>query len=138
MFGIGLPELIVLFVLALFIVPGIFYLRTLQKALSRCSPDCRTLSPGLVWLLIIPLFNLIWDFVVVNSLSKSLHNEFTKRNITEHSTPGRGIGLALCILSIVSMIPYLRLPAGLAALICWIVYWAKIARYSEKLQLSAG
>jgi hypothetical protein len=114
-------------------IPLIFYLLTLQKALSRCSPASRTLSPGLVWLLLIPFFGLVWHFVIVTSLAKSLHNEFTKRNINEAQNPGLGIGLATCILSVLSWIPHLR-GVGIAALVCLIIYWVKIAGYSARLQ----
>jgi hypothetical protein len=47
---------IVLIVMAILLVPKIFYLFTLQKAFSRCSPDCRAMNPGMVWLMLIPLF----------------------------------------------------------------------------------
>lgn len=131
---LGMRVLSLVFLTAVLVVPFTLYFLTLQKALSRCSPECRTLRPGLVWLLAIPLFNGIWYFVVVNALSKSLHNEFEKRNIAEHPAPGRNLGFALCILCIMSMAPYLRL-VSVAALVCWIVYWVKIAGYSAKLQL---
>ena len=138
MFGLGLPELIILIIIILGIIPQIYYILTLQRVLNRCSPDSRTLSPRLVWLLIIPLLNLIWEFFVVINLSKSLHNEFTKRNIDADKAPGLKIGLAMCILFIVSLIPYFNLVlfAGVAALICWIIYWVKISGYSAKLQHS--
>jgi hypothetical protein len=138
MFGLGLPELIVVFVVAVFVIPVIFYLLTLQKALALCSPDSRTVAPGLVWLLLIPLFNLIWNFIVVVAISKSLHNEFLNRKMNESPTPGQGVGLAMCILSVVSAIPYLRAPVGVAMLICWIIYWVKIAGYSTKLEHSTN
>lgn len=138
MFGFGLPELVVVVVIAALIIPTIFYLLTLQKALSMCSPASRTMAPGLVWLLLIPLLDIIWQFFVVIAISKSLHNEFVKRNMIESPTPGRGVGLAMCILFMASYIPHLGVPAGVAAFICWIIYWIKIAGYSAKLQNSTN
>ena len=90
MFGLGVQELLLILILC---VPAIFYLRTLQKALNRCSVEARTLSPGLVWLMFIPLFNLIWHFMVVTNLSKSLGNEFRQRGISAEGNPGQGLGL---------------------------------------------
>jgi len=137
--GIGIWEagLVVIVFLGLFYIPLIFYVLTLRKALSQCSPGSRTLSPGLVWLLLIPLFGLIWHFVIVVSLAKSLHNEFVKRNISEDQNPGLAIGLATCILPLLGVVPHVR-GLGLAALICWIVYWVKIAGYSARLEGPAG
>ena len=71
------------------LIPGIFFLLTLQRALERCSPESRTTSPVSVWYLLIPLFNIVWSFVLVIRISESLHNEFTKRNISEDPEPGK-------------------------------------------------
>ena len=134
----GLIVLLCLVIVAVCLVPLIFYLLTLQRALSRCSVECRTLSPGLVWLLLIPLFSLVWHFIVVTRLAKSLHNEFANRNIVAEPTPGQGIGLAMCILAAASVIPYVGGLTGIAAFICWIIYWVKIANYSARLLEPAG
>jgi hypothetical protein len=134
-FGLGLPEWVIIFViLGVILVPLIFYVLALQKALSQCSPGCRTLSPERVWLLLIPLFGLIWHFIIVTNLAKSLHNEFAKRNITEAPLPGRGVGLAMCIFSVATVIPYAGFLPGIAALVCWVYYWDKITDYSAKLR----
>jgi hypothetical protein len=139
--GLGGPELIVIFLVAmvLLILPGILYLVTLQRALDRCAVESRTLSPGLVWLMLIPLFSLVWHFIVVNGISKSLHNEFARRNTPNvEPEPGKGIGLATCILSATSIIPVIGLFSGLAGLVCWIIYWVRIAGYSNLLQQTMG
>ncbi len=86
------------------------------------------------WLLLIPLFGLIWHFIIVTNLAKSLHNEFAKRDIPEARLPGRDVGLAMCILSVATVIPYAGFLPGIAALVCWIYYWDKITDYSAKLQ----
>lgn len=39
----------------------------------------------------------------------------------------------MCILVICGMIPLVNFLAGPAALVCWIVYWVKIAGFSAKL-----
>lgn len=133
-FGTGPWEILIILVFAsIMIIPTIFYLITLQTAFSRCSTECRTLSPGQVWLLLIPIFNLIWHFFIVINLSQSLANEFRKRGMVESSNPGKEIGLAMAILSVVSIIPYIGILTGIAALICWIVYWVKIAEFSSKI-----
>jgi hypothetical protein len=134
--SIGLPELLVVLV-GLIFVPAIFYLRTLQRAFERCSPESRTMSPGKVWLLLVPLFNLIWQFLVVTNLAKSLHNEFARRSLpSSESTPapGRLVGLAMCILTLVSLVPLIAPVASIAGFVCWIVYWVKIANYSRILE----
>ncbi len=131
------PLVFILIVVGVFvvisIVVGIFYCLTLQKALSRCSPQNRTLSPGLVWLFLIPIFNLVWHFFVVINMAKSLHAEFVARNIVEEESPGQAIGLATCILNVVALLPFVGWVARIAGLVCWIIYWVKIAGYSGKI-----
>ncbi|MCX6922921.1 MAG: hypothetical protein NT154_06885 [Verrucomicrobia bacterium] len=88
---------LLLIVCAILMVPTIFYLLTLQKALNRCSPECRAMTPGLVWLMLIPLFNIVWQFFVVLNMAKSLAAEFQKRGIAEDPNPGQTLGLVMCI-----------------------------------------
>ncbi len=114
-------------------IPAIFYNLTLQKALNRCAPENRAMAPGLVWLLFIPLFNLVWHFFVVINMAKSLAAEFQKRGIAEEPQPGKTLGLVMCILACCGIIPFLGILCSLAALVCWIIYWIKIAGYSGKI-----
>lgn len=140
MYGnIGLSEILLvgLITLGIMLLPAIFYLMTLQKALERCAIENRTTTPGSVWLMLIPLFNIVWQFIIVSKISESLHNEFSKRDIPEDPQPGKSIGLAYCILSVCSIIPLIGVLAGLAGLVCWIIYWVKISGYSNKLLVPA-
>jgi len=132
---IGLPELIVLFVflIPLLLLPTIFFLLTLQKALNRCAPESRTMTPGQVWLMLIPVFNMVWQFIMVDRVASSLANEFRRRNIVGDAEPGKSLGLAYCILVVTSIIPVIGILTGIAGLVCGIVYWVKIANYSAQL-----
>lgn len=133
-FGAGeIVLLVILIVLGIMFIPGFFFLLTLQKALKLCSIESRKTSPGSVWFLLIPLFNLVWQFILVSRISESLHNEFTKRNILEDPHPGKSIGIAYCALGVCSIIPFIGILTFIPALICWIIYWVKIAGYSNKL-----
>jgi len=124
----------IVFIIGVLLLPAILYNLTLQRALERCAIECRTLSPGLVWLLLLPLFNIIWHFVVVGNISRSLRNEFNRRNFPDiEAEPGKGIGLAMCILDVGVFIPFLGIGAAIAGFVCWILYWVKIHEYSEKL-----
>jgi len=126
--------LIIFFVLALFIVPVIFFLLTLQHALSKCAAASRTMEPGMVWLFLIPLLGLIWSFFVVMGLGKSLANEYARRGIpSEEPAPGQPIGIAMSVCNCCCWVPILGALAGIAGLVLWVVYWVKIAEFSRKL-----
>jgi hypothetical protein len=127
--------LIILALASLVFGPWIFYIPTIQRALKRCSPSSRTMPPSRVWLLLIPIFNLVWHFIVVSNLSRSLGNEFKSRNMPNADPePGKAVGLAMCILFVGSVIPKVGAVLWFAGLICWIVYWVKIERYSRALR----
>lgn len=115
---IALPELLLILPVALFLVPAIFYLLTLQRALSICTPENRTLSPARVWLLLLPLFNIIWHFVVVVNVSRTFRNEFRQRGLGNAPHLTVSLGLATCILSVLAFVRSGADVAALGALIC--------------------
>jgi hypothetical protein len=138
--GVGILMVVVLIAFVIMLIPAIFYCLTLQKALNRVSPENRAMAPGMVWLLFIPLFNLVWHFIVVLNVAKSLGAEFKKRNMSVAADPGKGIGLTYCILMCCSIIPIpvVNGLVGLGALVCWIIYWVQIAGFSGKLATPAA
>jgi len=116
------------------IVPYIFYLVTLSRALSKCSIHSRTLEPGTIWLLLVPVVSLVWHFFVVLGLAKSLGNEFRARNDSgTEPEPGKSIGIAMCVCAACGIIPIVNLLALPAHVVLWIIYWSKIADFSRRL-----
>jgi hypothetical protein len=113
---------------------GIVYIAFLSGVLRKCSPASRTMEPGMVWLLLVPLLNVIWNFLVVTALARSLGNEFRLRNIpTDNPEPGKSIGIAMCVCGACSIIPIVNIIAALPNLILWVIYWVKIAEYARRL-----
>ncbi len=133
---IGPQEIIILLIIpALFVIPLIFYLLTLQNTFNAISAENRKMQSGEVWLTLIPLFGLVWQFIIVNRLADSLKAEFDVKNIKVYEErPGVGIGIAYCILFCCSIIPFVNFLTGVAGIICWIIYWSKINNYRIKLK----
>lgn len=130
----------------------VFFLLTLSKALKRCSAENRTMEPGMVWLNLVPVFSMFWFFVTVSRIADSLRNEFVARRMDEPGESyGRTVGMTYAICQLINvpisgLSTYLSLtgnpqpllgcittPIGLTILICWIMYWVKIAGYSREL-----
>ena len=136
---IGPQEIIVILIVVAVIfgislIPMIFFLLTLQNTLNAISFENRKLEPGLVWLSLIPLFGMVWQFIMVDRMAGSLQAEFAKRGMaTEEARPGNSIGLAYCILFCCSLIPFLGYVTSIAGLICWIIYWIRINDYKNRL-----
>jgi hypothetical protein len=136
------------FVLIATLVVAVFYLLTLQKALSRVAPHNRLMEPGLVWLSLIPLVGLVWSFFIATRVPDSLRKEFRERGNDDLSDYGKRIGLANAILGVVlsaanvlsSIAPsvwwgFILIPVGLVSLVLFIIFWVRIAGYSRELAM---
>ncbi len=105
----GEMELVMTIILLTYIIPlvlGIFYLITLQNALKSIDVKHRSMNPGGVWFMLVPLLNFIWAFVVVYRVADSIKNELNARGRPCSEKPTYHIGFTWCTLSIISRIPF--------------------------------
>ena len=139
-FGIAFAFFLLVF-LAVILVIEIFFLLNLQETLRRVSPENRRMTPGLVWLSIIPVIGWLWFIYVVIMVSDSLRAEFRSRGWNPVGDFGYGVGLATGILYLAGF-AWRFIPGGVGAiavllavgqLVCWIIYWTRIARYKNQL-----
>lgn len=134
---IGIMEILIIVVALGSIIPGILYLVSLQSTLNEVSIKNRRMQPGQVWLSLIPLFGLVWQFIMVSRIADSLRAEFDERQIQiAELRPGYSVGLAYCVLFTCSIIPVLGFLTSIAGLICWIIYWVKTSDFRQKLTVS--
>lgn len=134
MYALGAATGIILIVLIVVLIPMIFYLITLQNTLKKVRPQFRQMPPGQVWLMLIPLFSMVWQFLMVGYIADSLRAELDARGLPrEEERPGYGVGLAMAICSPASLIPGIGGLIGLGGLVLWIIYWVKIHNYSQRL-----
>jgi len=118
--------------LALFILPTVFFVITLQNTLKAISPENRKMPFANVWLLFIPFFNFYWQFVVVNKIAESIALECEKLQIPVKETkPTYNLGLSWNICYILFLIPIARLWMSIILMITWILYWIKVNQYKK-------
>ncbi len=125
--------------LALFLVMlavQIFICYLLQTCYNRVPEDFRQLSPGLVWLLLIPIFGLVWNFFVFLKLANSYKAYFTSVAKPHMGDCGRALGLAYCICACLSIIPLLGYLTGIAALILLIILMVKMVGLRNQIPLA--
>jgi hypothetical protein len=121
----------VIILIAILIIPYIFYCIELQNTLKEIKPENRKMNPGQVWLLYVPFFRWYWSFAVVNNIADSLKLEFEQRGIkADVERPGFAFGLVYAILSVVSDFVLVLSPVSLGF---FIVYWVKIRGYRKLL-----
>lgn len=135
MIGLGAAELLVIlfvlgFVLLLMAIPAtLSYL-----VLKRIPERHRKQKPELCFLLIIPLFSLIWQFFVFPKISESLHSYYSDK--PERPTGDFGASLALwcCVCSILSFVPVIGFFSGIASLVLFILFFVKTFELSKGLK----
>ncbi len=96
---------------------------TAHIALSAVAPKNRDLDPGMVFLLLIPCFGLIWWIILVMRVSSSLDKEFADRGLE----PEGDFGMLLGILTIIPV----------AGIICHLLWALKMSGYIAQLSGSA-
>lgn len=127
------------------------------KALEHVAIKNRKITPALIWLLVIPGFNILWNFYVAIRFSESLKKELDDREFEVKGQPTLILGLAYAVLSACSLfLPAVAMPTntaspspeeiknilpysilGLAWIIMFIQYWMKINWYKSVLKNDA-
>jgi hypothetical protein len=109
----------------------------LMTCFQRVPREHRKQEPGLVWLLLIPCFNYVWNFFVFPRLAQSYRSYFESVGRTDVGDCGEMLGMMFSImvaasggLALVSWIPIIGLismlncligPASLVVLIMFLV-----------------
>lgn len=130
--GVFAAFLMILLVVGILLIPFIFYLLTLQNTLKAIAPQNRYVRPEQVWLMFIPFFNIVWQFILVDRLASSIQKELNMRGIHTNERPTYNIGLAYCILGLAGWVPLLGTLTGIATVVCWIIHWVKVSEFKDK------
>tara|TARA_B100000809_G_scaffold84452_1_gene82912 strand:+ start:2407 stop:2919 length:513 start_codon:yes stop_codon:yes gene_type:complete len=126
--GLGV---IVLLILAVYVAICLF----LSSCFKRIPEEHRKLKPGLVWLLTIPVLNIVGNFFVYPALAKSYVAAFESQGSNPHGNCGHTLALVYCILvavtTVLPWIPCLNILGCFncllypAALVIWIIFLIK-------------
>jgi len=120
-------------VLLILLVLQILYILTLYRGLKITSPY-HGMNPALVWLMLVPIFNLGWQFYVLDNITKGIKGKF-EDNMRVCGDAGYNIGLAYCIVLCCSLIPGVQFVASPASLVLWIIYWVRIHGFNKDMEM---
>jgi hypothetical protein len=101
--------------------------------LKKVPAQHRKMEPGLVWLLMIPCFPIIWNFFVFQRIPDSFKSYFDSVGRTDVGDCGKGIGLGYAICAACSVIPFLNYVAGPATLVLLIINLVKMNELKNKI-----
>ena len=110
----------------------------LSGCYSRIPRQFRKQEPGMVWLLLIPCFNLVWNFFVYPQLADSYKAYFASVGRPDVGDCGRGIGLGYAVCLACCIIPCLNYLAGPAALVLLIIYLVKAMDLKNQIPPQSG
>ena len=116
----------------------------ISSAQAKVPAEHQLIAPGYVWLLLIPLFNIIWNFWVFLKVPESFQAAFAAQGRTDVGDCGRGLGMWYAICAAVSTVgAFIPLVscfsglAGLASLVLLILFLVKIMGLKGQLAVPA-
>jgi hypothetical protein len=126
MFGLGMPELLVVaMILGMLLVFAAIPAVLAFLVLNRIPPQFRKQQPGLAFLLLIPVFSLVWNFFVHPKVAESIKAYYDAQGVPTNGDCGASLALWLCICCVCSLVPFLGMFAGVAGLVLMILFYVK-------------
>ena len=110
----------------------------LYNAQMAVPQEHRKIEPNMIWLLLIPLFNLVWNFFVFLRIPESYQSAFAVRGAPHKGVGERNNGLAYSICAACSIIPCINILTGLASLVLVIIFLVQIYNLKTQLQAAIG
>lgn len=126
--------LFVIIILGGFLTLFIFFFKNINDLMNEVAPHNQQVPPGNIWLMFIPLFNLVYGFIIYPKVCDSVRLEFEERGHADGGDYSRGLGVTLPILRVCGIIPILNYLSGIGWLIVWIIFWVKTAEYKNQLR----
>lgn len=114
-----------------------FYARTLRNLFNLIAEENRHLQPKEAWYVMIPLFDMFWNFRIAQTLSDSLTNEFYDRKIAEEPNPGKTIGTTYALLYLASyfpLFPGFNVFMTLISFAYFVRYWVKVGEFKTIIE----
>jgi len=102
--------------------------------LKEVPEEDRAMTPGQVWLLLIPFFSLYWQFrVYMLDIPQSFKNYFQRQGNQEVGDCGKTMGMWLCICTLSSLIPIIGSIVGMGTMVLLILWMVKIHQLKNKI-----
>ncbi|HMD55497.1 MAG TPA: hypothetical protein VKJ65_13190 [Phycisphaerae bacterium] len=133
---IWLPLAFLFLTFTIFMAISVFICWAVYSCYERIPQQFRVRESWMVWLLLIPLFNLVWIFFIYPSLATSYKKYFDSIGRTDVGDCGYSIALAYCICSCCSIVTGFL--TGIAALVLLIIFLVKAWELRSQIPLSSA
>jgi hypothetical protein len=108
-----------------------------KNLLLMIKEENRCITSGQVWLLLIPFFNIYWNFIFMRRMVDSLNNEFYDRQIAVEENPTEKYGYFFAGTFLVYNFPlpmFVGFVIYILSIVALIIYVAKINEYKKLLE----
>jgi len=115
----------------LIVIPFIFfvlYINAISKTLRAIDPEMRTQSPAMAWLLLIPVFNVIWFFFLIKAIQEGFGRMQDAGRLKKEVDTGYNMGLAAGVCWVASIIPRLMFLAFIPLFVFSVLHWNKLQK----------
>lgn len=126
--------ILVAFVVGIGIQVGISYL--LVKIQEAVPEQFRDISPGMIWLGLIPLFGLGWAFYIYIAIASSYKKVFQANGVANYGDGPMLLGLFHCICQILFFIPCLSIFFQIGSFVLMIIFL--VIMFDRRKQLLGG
>jgi hypothetical protein len=109
----------------------------LVEAFQHIPQRYRFQEPGRVWLLMVPLFNIFWNFKVLPPLAESFQLYYYSRGIADVEDCGERLARWYCWLGVTWLIPCLNFLTGLASLVVVILFLIEADKLTKRIMATA-
>lgn len=116
----------------------------IERALRACDATNRQMTLGQSYLVFIPLFGFVWQFIMVNKVSNSLAMEYHHRDWkSDEGRPAIETGLTACVVMlvvfairvlIIDFHPALAFLSSLAICLCMYLHRERLNAFTERLE----
>ncbi|MCT1530603.1 hypothetical protein M3B46_06335 [Sphingobacterium daejeonense] len=125
-------ERISIFFVVVILIIWVLFANTVRSTLKLISKENQAILPNQAWFLVVPFFNIYWNFEVARRLSYSLNNEFFDRKIAVEEDPTFTAGMTYAWSFLIYNFPFplfWRILGMVVSFVYFITYWFKINQY---------
>lgn len=125
-------ERISIFFVVVILIIWVLFANTVRSTLKLISKENQAILPNQAWFLVLPFFNIYWNFEVARRLSYSLNNEFYDRKIAVEEDPTFTAGMTYAWSFLIYNFPFplfWRILGMVVSFVYFITYWFKINQY---------
>lgn len=109
----------------------------IYKPYSQLPQQFQTLAPGLIWLLLVPLVNVVMVFLVALQVPDAFKRYFNSVGNYSVGDCGKMVGLIWAIAVLCSFVPFLNYIAWIPALVCMVMFMVKLWDMARQIHTKA-